>query len=126
MLAKVDAGALGPLLVADAHLLRRPRMVLVELVQDRLPVIGAAQLAGASGQLLRQLVVRSLAAVPQLAGAEAEQLLLFQERRIAFLAQLPVAGRGRSHLLEEGDVVFIGRRRRLASLRQLRALGVVV
>src|SRR3990170_4370912 len=122
MLAKVDAGALGPLLVADAHLLRRPRVVLVELVQDRLPVVGAAQLAGASGQLLRQLVVRGLAAVPQLACPEAEQLLLLEERRITLLAQLPVACGGRSHLLEEGDVALISRCRRLASLGQPRAL----
>ena len=111
MLAQVDAGALGPLLVADAHLLRRPWVILVELVEHALPVIGPAQLAGASGEIDGELVVRRLAAVAQLASAEAEQLLLAQQRRVALLAERPFAGRRRAHLLQELDVAVVGRRR---------------
>ena len=55
-------------------------MVLVELVEDSFPVLGPAKLAGAARQLLGELVVRRLAAVPQFASAEAQELLLAQQR----------------------------------------------
>ena len=75
MLAQVVARPRGPLLVADAHRLRRRRVIVVELIQDALPVVGAAQLAGAARQVLGKLVVGGPAALAQLAGVEAEQLL---------------------------------------------------
>ena len=51
MLAQVLAGTLGPL-VPDAHRLRRRRVVVVQLVEDLLPVLGPAQLAGAAREVL--------------------------------------------------------------------------
>src|SRR5688572_12177070 len=121
MLAQVLARTLGPLLVADAHLLRRARVILVELVQHRFPVVGAAQLAGAARQLLGQLVVGSAAALAQLAGVEAEELLLPQQGAVPLLPDRPLAGGARTHLLEERDVVLVRRSGGLAGFGQPRA-----
>ncbi len=126
MLAQVGARLLGPLLVADPHLLRRARMILVQLVEHGLPVVGAAQLARAPGELRRQLVVRGLPAIPELSSSEAEQLLLPQQGRVALLAERVVAGGHGAHLLQERDVRVIGRSRRFARLGQLRPQRAVL
>ena len=118
MLAEVGAGLLRPFLVADAHRLGRARMVLVQLVEDLLPVVGAAQLARTSGELGGELVVGRLSPLSQPSGVEAEELLLAKQCGVALLAERPRAAGVGTHLLEEGDVPVVGRSGSLTGLSQ--------
>ena len=98
------ARALGPLLVADPHRLWIGGPIDIELADELLPVVVARDLAGEAPHLAEQELHLVQTALVQAAGVEVELLGVAQDGGVVLLAERPLAGRGGTHLLQEGGV----------------------
>src|SRR5207247_7960087 len=103
------------------HRLRRGWPVRVELDEDGMPVIGRAQLARATAELLAEQLDLLATSIAERARVEVEHLGVAQDVAVPIFAKGPVARRARAHLVEEGRVPLVGRTGDPPGFRKLRA-----